>query len=41
MTRALGEIKTFIDSYNHEDYDKNEITNTFEVYLEIDIVYSR
>ena len=40
MTRALvGEIKTFIDSYNREGADKNFIENTFEEYLEIDVVY--
>ena len=37
MTRALvGEIKTFIDSYNKEGSDKNFIENTFEEYLEIE-----
>ena len=31
MTRALvGEIKTFIDSYNKEGSDKNFVENTFE-----------
>ena len=40
MTRALvGEIKTFIDSYNREDADKNFVENTFEEYLDIDVVY--
>ena len=40
MTRALvGEIKLFIDSYNKEDVDKNFLENTFEEYLEIDVVY--
>ena len=40
MTKALvGEIKTFIDTYNREDADKNFIENTFEEYLEIDVVY--
>ncbi len=40
MTRALvGEIKTFIDSYNREDADKNFVENTFEEYSEIDVVY--
>ena len=40
MTRALvGEIKTFIDSYSREDSDKNFIENTFEEYLEINVVY--
>ena len=40
MTRALvGEIKSFIDSYNREGADKIFIENTFEEYLEIDVVY--
>ena len=40
MTRALlGEIKTFVDSYNREDADRNFIENIFEENLEIDIVY--
>ena len=30
MTRALvNEIKTFIEAYNNDNYDKNEITNLF------------
>ena len=38
MTRALvGEIKTFIDSYNRDNSDKNFIENTFEEYLEINV----
>ena len=40
MTRALvGEIKTFIDSYNVEGADKNFVEKTFEEYLEIDVVF--
>ena len=40
MTRALvGEIKMFIDSYNTEGSDKNFIENTFEQYLDIDVVF--
>ena len=40
MTRALvGEIKTFIDSYNRESSDRNFVENTFEEYLEINVVY--
>ena len=40
MTRALvGEIKTFIDSYNREGADKNFVEKTFEEYLDIDVVY--
>ena len=34
MTRALvGEIKTFIDSYNENGADRNFVENTFEEYL--------
>ena len=40
MTRALvGEIKTFINSYNLEGADKTFVENTFEEYLEIDVVF--
>ncbi len=40
MTRALvGEIKTFIDSYNREGSDTNFVENTFEEYLDINVVY--
>ena len=40
MTRALvGEIKTFIDSYNREGSEKNFVENTFEEYLNIDVIY--
>ena len=40
MTRALvGEIKTFIDSYNKEDADRNFLENTFEEHLNIDVIY--
>ena len=40
MTRALvGEIKTYITSYNTESTDKNFLENTFEEYLEIDVVF--
>ncbi len=40
MTRALvGEIKTFIESYNANDVDKNFVENTFEQYLDIDVVF--
>ncbi len=32
MTRALvNEVKTFIEVYNNDNYDKNEITNLFSV----------
>ena len=40
MTRALvNEIKTFIEVYNNENYDKNEITNLFSVYQDLNIEY--
>ncbi len=40
MTRALvGEIKTFIDSYNLEGADKVFLENTFEDNLNIDVKY--
>ena len=40
MTRALvGEIKTFINSYNRESADKIFIENTFEEYMEIDVIF--
>ena len=38
MTRALvNEVKTFIEVYNNDDYDKNEITNLFSVYQDLNI----
>ena len=38
MTRALiGEIKTFVEVYNNDNYDKNEITNMFSVYQDLNI----
>ncbi len=38
MTRALvNEINTFIEVYNDEIYDKNEITNLFSVYQDLNI----
>ena len=40
MTRALvGEIKTYVDSYNREGADKIFVENTFEEYLNIDVKY--
>ena len=33
MTRALvNEVKTFIEAYNNDEYDKNEIINLFSIY---------
>ena len=40
MTRALvNEINTFIEVYNDEIYDKEEITNLFSVYQELNIAF--
>ena len=41
MTRALvNEINTFIEVYNDEKYDKNEITNLFSVYQDLNIEFT-
>ncbi len=40
MTRALiSEIKTFIEVYNNDNYDKQEITNLFSVYQDLNIEF--
>ena len=40
MTRALvNEINTFIEVYNDETYDKDEITNLFSVYQDLNIEF--
>ena len=40
MTRALiSEIKTFIEDYNNDNYDKQEITNLFSVYQDLNIEF--
>ncbi len=40
MTRALvSEVKTFIEVYNNDNYDKNEITNLFSVYQDLNIEF--
>ena len=40
MTKALvNEISTFIKIYNNEIYDKNEITNIFSVYQNLNIKF--
>ena len=40
MTRALvSEIKTFIEVYNNDNYDKNEITKLFSVYQDLNIEF--
>ena len=40
MTKALvNEINTFIEVYNDEIYDKDEITNLFSVYQDLNIEF--
>ena len=40
MTKALiNEISTFIEVYNDEIYDKEEITNIFSIYQDLNIEY--
>ena len=40
MTRALvSEIKTFIEVYSDDNFDQNEITNLFSVYLDLNIEF--
>ncbi len=40
MTKALvNEVSTFIEVYNDEIYDKDEITNLFSVYQDLNIEY--
>ena len=40
MTRALvNEIKTFIEVYKNDDYDKEEIANLFSVYQDLNIEF--
>jgi two-component system osmolarity sensor histidine kinase EnvZ len=40
MTKAVvNEISTFIEVYNDEIYDKDEITNLFSVYQDLNIEY--
>ena len=40
MTKALvNEINTFIEVYSDEIYDKDEITNLFSVYQDLNIEY--
>ncbi len=40
MTRALvNEVKTFIEVYKNDNYDKNEITNLFSVYQDLNIEF--
>ncbi len=40
MTRALvNEVKTFIEVYNNDNYDKNEITNLFSIYQDLNFEF--
>jgi two-component system osmolarity sensor histidine kinase EnvZ len=40
MTRALvNEIKTFIEVYNNEIMNKDEITNLFSIYQDLNIEF--
>ncbi len=40
MTRALvNEIKTYIEVFSNDKYDKNEITNLFSVYQDLNIEF--
>ena len=40
MTRALvNELKTFLEVYNNESYDKDEITNLFSVYQDLNFEF--
>ncbi len=40
MTRALvNEVKTFIEVYTNDNYDKNEITNLFSLYQDLNIEF--
>ncbi len=40
MTKALvNEISTFVEAYNNENYDKEEITNLFSLYQDLNIEF--
>jgi len=40
MTRALvNEISTFVEAYNNENFDKDEITNLFSLYQDLNIEF--
>ena len=40
MTRALvNEVKTFIEVYKNDNYDKNEITSLFSIYQDLNIEF--
>ena len=40
MTRALiGEIKTFIAAYDYGNYNNNDLSGLFEIYLDLNVEY--
>ena len=40
MTRALvNEVKTFLEVYNNENFDKDEVTNLFSVYQDLNFEF--
>ena len=40
MTRALvGEIKTFIEAYDNEKYNNNDLSNLFTIYLDLNVQF--
>ena len=40
MTRALvNEVKTFIEAYDNDAFEQNEITNLFSIYQDLNIEY--
>ena len=40
MTKALvNEISTFVEAYNNENFDKEEITNLFSLYQDLNIEF--
>ena len=42
MTKALvNEISTFVEAYNNDNYDKDEITNLFSLYQDLNIEFTK
>jgi two-component system osmolarity sensor histidine kinase EnvZ len=42
MTRALiGEIKTFIASYDYGNYNNNDLSGLFEIYLDLNVEFKK
>jgi two-component system osmolarity sensor histidine kinase EnvZ len=40
MTRALvGEIKTFIEAYDNDKFNNNDLSNLFKLYLDLNVTY--